>query len=161
MILSPVRGGFRISQPFGGNPLAYKKFGLKGHNGQDIALPIGTPVYSPIDGVAEFRDSGKEGYGIHVRITEEKLGLCRQVVLAHFDSWDTKDLDIISTHKYRVMAGQLVGRSGNSGNSTGPHLHWGLRRIERGRVLSYNNGYFGYEDIYEKDWITKNEPSIY
>ena len=156
MILSPVRGDFPISQIFGVNQKVYAQFGMDGHDGQDIACPTGTPIYSPIDGIAEFRDSGDNGYGKYVKITENKLGECRQIYLAHFSQ-----LEFESGRKEEIKAGQLVGSSGNTGNSTGSHLHWSYRKIEDGKVLDYGNGYHGRQDIFQKGWIVENNPSKY
>ena len=155
MILSPVRGDFEITQGFGENPQVYKKFGLKSHNGQDLALPVGTPLYSPIDGRILIKKEQPKGYGKYCYITEQYNGECREIILAHLDrfaNWTDGDW---------IKAGDLVGWSGNTGFSTGPHLHWGLRRRINGGVKNYENGYFGYEDIFGKGWISKNEPSKY
>lgn len=156
MILAPLREDFPISQAFGKNPKVYAQFGMNGHDGQDIACPSGTRIYSPIDGTAEFKDSGDEGYGKYVKITEDRTGECRQIILGHLSV-----LEIESGNKKEIKAGQLVGLSGNTGNSTGSHLHWSYRKLKDGKVLNYNNGYHGREDIFLQGWIVKNLPSKY
>ena len=155
MIVSPVRGEYRISQGFGKNKQVYSQFGMLGHNGQDIALPVGTSLFAPIDGIVEVNDAGSNAYGLSVRITEEFGTEKRQVILAHLSETNLQT-------GQKILAGQEIGKSGNTGFSTGPHLHWGLRRIlSNGNVKDYDNGYFGWENIFEQGWITKNEPSIY
>lgn len=161
MIISPVRGDFRVTQWFGERPDYYSRFKywdgrpMRGHNGIDIATPVGSDIYSPIDGVCKVgNDPG--GYGLYVRITEEPhKDSRRQVILSHLSD------PLVETGKI-VKAGELVGLSGNTGLSSGPHLHFGFRRVDRGGdVINYNNGFFGYENIFGKGWITINEVSKY
>jgi len=134
---NPFKGDFRITQVFGVNPESYAKFGLRGHNGIDYALPLGTPVLAPHEGtVLEARYDAK-GYGWYIKIENNKEGS----VLAHFKTLKVKVGD-------KVSEGQLVGYSGNSGNSTGPHLHWGYYAFPRNR----QNGYGGFID--QKSLIT-------
>ena len=161
MIIAPVRGDFKVTQWFGERPEVYARFKyksgrpMKGHNGIDLSTPVNTPIYSPIDGIWEVGED-PNGYGLYIRITEEPhKDERRQVILAHLSSIEIAGKD-------KVKAGELVALSGNSGFSTGPHLHWGFRRLDRGgSVINFDNGFFGYEDIFDKGWITKNEPSIY
>jgi murein DD-endopeptidase MepM/ murein hydrolase activator NlpD len=58
----PFNGNFPITQPFGVNPAAYAKFGMKGHNGIDYGLPSGTPVVAAISGTARVL-SDPYGFG--------------------------------------------------------------------------------------------------
>jgi len=145
MLLCPLKGAPRVSQKFGENPEMYDQFGLTAHDGQDYGVPVGTPVYAPMDGIVKVKDSKGKGYGLHVRIRNSFKAL--EVVLAHLNEVKVKDGD-------KVMMGDLIGLSGNSGYSTGPHLHEGMRRLiekEGGSiwqwaVRDYSNGYFGYFD---------------
>jgi murein DD-endopeptidase MepM/ murein hydrolase activator NlpD len=135
----------RITQLFGQNPDVYKQFGLAGHDGVDFGIPIGTPLFSPFEGSVKVKDSGAAGYGLHVKIR----GGGKEAVLGHFSKM------VVADGAY-VKMGQLLGYSGNSGFSTGPHLHFGLRFIDeapktqpdiwRWTVLDYSNGFFGYID---------------
>ena len=81
----------------------------------------GKPIYAAIDGVAYRGDQGNKGFGRYVRI-EDGNGL--YVYAAHLSTWGVSDGD-------RVRAGDQVGWSGNTGNSTGPHLHFEVRRGSR------------------------------
>lgn len=94
---------------------AYKKLGKhwsKGyHTGVDFAVPVGTPVLAVADGIITTANWGKS-YGIQV-VQRVAKGY---VIYAHLNAVRVKAPQI-------VRAGQLIGESGNSGNSTGPHLH--------------------------------------
>lgn len=117
------------SQYFGENPAWYQRFGLKGHNGLDIPLSTGTKLYSVIDGVVTEQASDPSGYGNYVKIENTSCG----VLYAHLSKF------VLSVGQ-SVKAGDLVGYSGNTGNSTGPHLHFAVFPKPRDR----SNGYAGY-----------------
>ena len=66
-------GDFRVSQKFGVNKANYIKYGLQGHDGVDFACPNGTKLIAPFDGIIlDIKDSGKLGYGLHVKIWNKK-----------------------------------------------------------------------------------------
>lgn len=135
MLILPFKGTFAITQIFNDKRYreSYAKFGLMGHNGIDYATPVGTPIYAPIDGVAKETDYFDQyGYGNYIKIQNDKEG----VVLAHF-----KDRSPIKPGT-TIKQGDLVGYSGNSGNSTGPHLHMSYWREPRNR----ENGFNGFLD---------------
>lgn len=101
----------KISSPFGErvHPITGKK---TFHDGVDIAIPTGTRLYSAVTGQvvkAYYSDSG--GNMVTVR-TESGW----EVTYMHMDS-------ISVSEGQTVFKGQFVGCSGNTGNSTGPHLH--------------------------------------
>lgn len=108
----PVNGG-NISSLFG----AYRDHGS--HLGLDIANPRGTPVYAAASGTitAKTRNSS---YGMFIAI---KHANGYSTLYAHLSQF-------ASTVRVggSVVRGQLIGRVGNSGRSTGPHLHWEVRR---------------------------------
>ena len=89
----------------------------KMHNGADIAVAVGTPVKSP------WRGTVSETY------TNSAGG--KQVIINHPNGYRTGYAHL---SEYRVSAGQKVRRgqvialSGNTGGSTGPHLHFTLRK---------------------------------
>lgn len=116
-----------ISQRFGANPARYARFGLRGHNGVDFAVPVGTPVMAADGGRVVGSSFDGSGYGELVKIGHE---------------WGTSYYAHLSEQQVRVgdevTAGQVIGLSGNTGNSTGPHLHFEIRPDGVGRGNGYN-----------------------
>lgn len=87
------------------------------HTGVDVALPEGSPLYAPADGiVSRIADYGGDSLGKAVFV-KTKGGY--QYIMGH--------LSEAKVHVgERVHTGDLIALSGNTGNSTGPHLHIGL-----------------------------------
>jgi murein DD-endopeptidase MepM/ murein hydrolase activator NlpD len=98
---------------------AYKKKGKmwsKGyHTGIDMAVPVGTEVIAVADGKIEPANWGKS-YGIQA--VQKVAG--GWVIYAHLSELDVKP-------GQEVKKGQKIGKSGNTGNSSGPHLHFEMR----------------------------------
>ncbi len=101
----------------------YKKLGKmwsKGyHTGVDFAVPTGTDIIAVDDGVIANANWGKS-YGTQI---VQKVGLhskARWVIYAHLSKSLVKPGDT-------VVKGQHIGESGNTGNSSGPHLHFEMR----------------------------------
>lgn len=160
MILCPVQSPCRLTQGFGDNPLTYQRFGLKAHNGVDYTGPVkgvSVPVHTPYDALVwKVGDQGNDGYGKYIRLLTDPdgNGRIREVVLAHFKSILVKQGD-------RVFLGDAVGMMGNTGFSTGMHVHVGLRyRRPDLTILNYENGFLGYTDFepYVRYW--KNTPDM-
>jgi hypothetical protein len=87
------------------------------HTGEDFAVPTGTPVMSAGDGVVTFAGwNGAYGNSVHVL---HAGGVATWY--AHLSRIDT-------SRGARVTAGDVVGAVGTTGNSTGPHLHFEVRR---------------------------------
>lgn len=107
----PVSTG-RISSRFG--PRRYRY-----HYGIDIALPCGNKVVSSFSGKVRIIDYEPRGYGKYVVVRHDN-GL--ETVYAHLSA-------ITCKQDQRVKAGQELGLSGNTGRSTGPHLHFETRYI--------------------------------
>lgn len=107
--------GFLVRPISGGR----KSQGVHGHNGVDLASSIGTPVYAAADGrVIVAKQSGYNGgYGKMVIISHDK-GI--QTVYAHLNN-------VYITQGQTVTQGQAIGELGNTGKSTGPHLHFEVR----------------------------------
>ncbi|MDA8361212.1 MAG: peptidoglycan DD-metalloendopeptidase family protein [Gammaproteobacteria bacterium] len=107
----PVRGGW-ISSPFGPRPDPFT--GRPGfHPGVDIAAPVGTPVRAMAAGIVIFAQTDG-GFGRLVKVSD---GHGEVTMYAHLSKAYVHTGEIV--HK-----GTLIGRVGDTGYSTGPHLHF-------------------------------------
>ena len=113
----PLRKEFPILQSnlFGANPQNYASFGLAGHDGIDIMCPTGEDVVAPIAGEC-YVGWDPKGWGLYIRITNNE----GEVILAHL-------LDNLISSGTTVTQGALIAHSNSTGNSSGPHLHLGLK----------------------------------
>jgi murein DD-endopeptidase MepM/ murein hydrolase activator NlpD len=113
----PIRGEVDVSSEFG---LRRNPFGGRGyelHNGIDFRGPIGTPIYATAKGVVvKAQRSG--GYGNHVVIDH---GYGYETLYAHLSTMSVEVGD-------EVTRGTLIGELGNTGRSSGPHLHYSIYR---------------------------------
>jgi len=109
--IRPVGGG--ISQGFGP---ASGQYGYTFHNGTDFTGPVGTPIVAAATGTVITAQSGGP-YGNHVMITHLIDGQVYTTVYAHMNSLSV-------SAGQRVSQGQQIGTLGNTGNSSGPHLHF-------------------------------------
>lgn len=101
--------GFGVRKsPYGGR--------IKMHEGLDIANRPGTPIKATADGVVTFSDV-KAGYGQTV-VIDHGYGL---------ETWYGHTRKILVTRGQKVRRGDTVALLGNSGRSTGPHLHYEVR----------------------------------
>lgn len=93
--------------------------GLHGYNGIDLGAPAGTPIRAAASGdVIISKSSGwNGGYGLYVVIRHDNG---TQTLYAH----DSVNLVTVGEH---VVKGQIIGRVGSTGKSTGPHLHFEVR----------------------------------
>ena len=109
----PDRKIYHISSRFGyrSDPFTGKS---RRHNGIDFALMPGNPVYSTGDGVVESVRHDFYGYGNQVVIDH---GFGYKTRYAHL-----KKVDVVEG--MTLKRGEMIGTSGNSGRSSGPHLHY-------------------------------------
>lgn len=122
----PIGSQYRISQGFGARYQYYwTNFKLPGHEGIDWAAPEGTPVLAAADGVIKLiaKDDKKHPYGNQVRIVHTGfLEGTFETVYAHLSRFAPN-----LKKGVEVRAGDIIGYSGNTGNSDGPHLHFVLK----------------------------------
>src|SRR5579871_1646870 len=87
-----------------------------GHNGWDIPMPTGTSILAAADGVITYAGWDSYGWG-------------NTILIDHQNGFTTRYAHLSSTEVQvgqSVVRGHEIGLSGSTGNSTGPHLHFGL-----------------------------------
>ena len=109
----PDKSKYHFSSPFGWrfHPIYHTQ---KMHTGVDLVMDAGTPLYATGDGVVHTVKSEATGYG-------------RQIVIDHGFGYKTRYAhmqEVILEVGTPVKRGDCVGLSGNSGSSTGAHLHY-------------------------------------
>lgn len=102
---------YRVSGKFGEQRSDHK------HGGIDFAMPQGTRVQATTSGTVKWSGYKDNGYGKYVIVEDANHN---QHYYAHMS-----DLDVVTGDK--VTAGQQLGLSGNTGRSTGAHLHYEVR----------------------------------
>jgi len=142
-----------VSQGWGTHPEWYKTWGIKGHNGIDLAVPVGTPVRCA--GATEGKVVVSKQHTDHLKENRAPLGT--HIIIEHEPCEDFPGgyqtlyahlnlQDVFAGN--RVSPGQHIGTSGNTGNSTGPHLHFGLRPLP----YDHDDGWLGFVD--PQSWIS-------
>lgn len=107
----------RISSGFGERLHPIHKI-RKFHAGMDFTAPVGTDVYASGDGRVEYADYGTNGYGIHVVIDH---GFGYKTLYGHLSALKVRT-------GQAVKRGDLIGLVGNTGLSSGPHLHYEVHK---------------------------------
>lgn len=127
-LASPMAAGtYYISSVYGYRVhpvLGYSRL----HNGSDFAAPMGTPIYSAGTGTVLF-SGPSNGYGNWIVIQHDN-GL-----LSIYGHMESNNLYVIPGQ--RVMQGQLISKVGNSGLSSGPHLHFSVATEFNGSSFTY------------------------
>lgn len=123
----PLNGTPRISNTHGA--AGWGTFGR--HLGIDFAVGVGAPVYAPVSGtvreVVETSGAGSGGKRIELAGVD---GMWHRFL--HLSSWN------VSRNQY-VVEGQIIGWSGATGDVTGPHLHWDVRKAGTAWNASFTN----------------------
>lgn len=114
--VAPLRGESRHTSPYGSRRTYGNDPTVSAHAGEDYSAPAGTPVYAPAAG--------------QVVMAETLFVRGNAVVLDHGNGvftgyWHLSALDVEPGAS--VAPGQLLGKVGSTGLSTGAHLHWELR----------------------------------
>ncbi|WP_280251163.1 peptidoglycan DD-metalloendopeptidase family protein [Nocardia abscessus] len=109
-------GKYRITSHYGPR-------GGKHHGGLDLAAPSGTPIYAATGGTVVKAGNFGDGYGYQVRIRSADG---TETIYAHQTPGSIR-----VQNGQRVAAGTVIGAVGSTGNSTGPHLHYEVRRNGR------------------------------
>lgn len=116
-IVMPVKNKITITSSYGTR--THPIFGTrKMHNGIDLKASYEN-VYSVMDGIVTAAGWDPKGGGNYIKVR-------------HFNRFETSYLHLSEMYYRpgeRVSAGYVIGRSGNSGNSTGPHLHFSVKEF--------------------------------
>lgn len=119
-----------ITSTFGFRKWARKP---KFHYGVDVRMEVGDPVYAIFDGVVRVaKRSSDYGYVVLIR---HYNGL--ETLYAHFDQ-------LLAYPGKPVRSGEIIGLSGNTGRSTGPHLHFEVRfkgeKVDPNKIINFPSG---------------------
>ena len=122
------------------HPITKKK---QYHNGLDLRAARRTPVKAAADGVVKYVQDKNEGTLGRVVIISHNYGF--ETAYGHLRFVDVKAGDVVSK-------GQVVGKSGNSGRSNGPHLHYEIRHANKILDPTYFTKWDmkNYDEIFEK-----------
>ena len=113
----------RVASGFGMRIHPILKIRMK-HTGMDFTAPTGTDIYSTGDGIVEKVEYSRNGYGKHIIVSH---GYGYKTLYAHMSDFSVK-------RGQRVKRGDILGKVGNTGRSSGPHLHYEV--IKDGRKIN-------------------------
>ena len=125
---------FCITQYFGNTPFSTSNpqvYNGHGHNGVDIAAPIGTPIEAALSGTV--LDTG------NTDLVRGCYSFGKWVMIVHGNGLNTlyAHLSAIDVSKgQQVSTGQVIGLSGMTGFATGPHLHFGVYATEGTEIMT-------------------------
>jgi len=125
-MLSIIPSGSPIKYSAISSPFGYRKHPIyktkKFHNGIDLVAASNTPIYATADGVVKYvQNKNQGGYGRRI-IMLHNFGF--ETAFGHLKRASVEVGDFIKK-------GELIGFSGNSGRSTGPHLHYEILHAKR------------------------------
>lgn len=113
--LFPVKGTITVSALYPTYPSGTP------HSGLDLACPINTPIVAANSGtVVKIDNACKTTYGKFIKIQSDTPSGTVYCIYAHLNQICVKEGDTVS-------AGSVIALSGNTGNTTGPHLHFGVK----------------------------------
>ncbi|WP_370375528.1 peptidoglycan DD-metalloendopeptidase family protein [Micromonospora sp. HM5-17] len=116
-ITTATDGGGQFSLPLPRTALPRSEYDDPHHDypAIDLPVPTGTPAYAVRSGTVVRINDSSCGQGINLTGTDGAI-----YTYCHFSAWSV-------ANGATVTAGQRIGSTGNTGNSTGPHLHFGIR----------------------------------
>lgn len=141
----PFEGKYGISQYFG--PTEWSK----NHTGIDYLCPSGTPVLAAEAGTVIFAGwkDGGYGYCVFIRHSDNMVTIYEHLL---------KDIPVSLGQK--VARSQVIGWSGSTGNSTGPHLHFEMRDVNGNPVDPMNYLHSSIEKPIEPEKPKQEHPKV-
>lgn len=129
----------------------YGRRGRRNHNGVDIPLKTGEPIYAVFDGRVRYSKYNTGGFGNMV-IVRHQNGL--ETYSAHLSKRNVEEGEY-------VKAGQIIGYGGSTGRSRGPHLHFEVRYYDQTfdpeHLFDFENGNIKYQTFaLEKSYFNIN-----
>lgn len=125
----PLDGVRRVNSKYG-----YRRRFRRMHYGMDLQVQIGDTVRAAFDGKVRVVKYERRGYGKYI-VVRHTNGL--ETVYGHLSRQDVKENDI-------VRAGDPIGLAGNTGRSTGPHLHFETRflgiAVNPQQIIDFDSG---------------------
>jgi hypothetical protein len=142
------KGDYPISQYYANNPGYYKQFGFNGHEGIDFATPVGVEVLAPFKRniILQDQDDPKSGaYGDYIVVWDPD-----QHIVVWYCHLTANNVSIGQEYPY----GTVLGKTGNTGNSSGPHLHVNFAETDANRTrLNTTNGFKGFLNILDTSLV--------
>lgn len=152
LVLQPPVSYVKINQRFGNVAPMYTKIGLKGHNGIDYYAPDGTPVMAAHDGTIVYAGLDGSNGNLLVIMSDAMYDHDGGQAFVKTLYGHLKTGKIFVTVGVKVKAGQVIAHADNTGMSTGSHLHFGMKWVEKGEEnwlfwnINQDNGYNGASD---------------
>ena len=120
------------------------------HYGTDLRVAVGDSIVSAFSGKVRIIDYEARGYGNYIVVRHDN-GL--ETVYAHLSQ-------VLVMHNQSVKAGELIAFGGNTGHSTGPHLHFETRyignAIDPEKIIDFKNG-----QVWENSYLITKRNSFY
>jgi len=132
----PIKGLQRVTSPYGPRRRSF-------HYGTDLKLQIGDTVYAAFDGKVRIRNYERRGYGYYL-VLRHPNGL--ETVYGHLS-------EFLIEQNESIKAGQPIALGGNTGRSTGPHLHFEFRFL--------GNAINPAEIVDFKEWAIKDDEYLF
>lgn len=151
------QGSYPVTQVYGNNPDYYKQFGFAGHEGVDWGTPVGVNILAPFKRniILQDQDDPRSGaYGNYIVVwdPEQKCAIwyCHE------------SLNNVALGQ-EFPQGTVLAQTGNTGNTTGPHLHVNFVETDANGVrLNQNNGFKGMLNILDPnlvEWTLGQKPA--
>ena len=124
---------FPLKKTYVTSNYGYRRSFNRNHRGIDLKAQIGDTIYAAFDGKVRIQEYNKGGYGNYIVIRHDQSV---ETIYAHLSK-------SLVTKNDKVYAGQPIGLSGNTGRSTGPHLHFEIRfmgiAINPAKIADFEN----------------------